>query len=190
VNPHLSRTRKETAMMRFKTVALLSLVALFNPALDALAQPGGAQDPKVGIGACLASALAARAGTAVKVELKNERGTLTYEFDIRSADGSQWDIECDGATGRITEIEEEVKGPDSAKFTAKLKVSEADARRIALAAYPGTIVEIEYEIESDGKAVYEMDIKTADGKEMKVEVDASTGQIVEANQEFWQIGIE
>ena len=69
-------------------------------------------------------------------------------------------------------------------------MSEADARKTALAAYPGDIVEVEYEIEPDGAASYEFDIKTKDGKEFKVEVDATTGKIVEANQEFYQIGKE
>lgn len=139
---------------------------------------------------CLQAALAEKNGGVVKVELKTENGVPTYEFDIETPDGKAWDIECDTKTGKISEIEQEVNNADDPLFKAKLKVSEADARKTALAAYPGDIVEVEYEIEPDGAASYEFDIKGKDGKEMKVEVDATSGKIVEANAEVYQIGKE
>jgi uncharacterized membrane protein YkoI len=159
-------------------------------ALVALPDAAAAQSPAVGVGPCLQAALATRAGEAVKLEYKLEQGVPTYEFDIRSPDGRQWDIECSGATGKIVEVEEEVPNADDPKFKAKRKVDEATARKTALAAHPGTIEEVEYEIEPDGAASYEFDIRTAKGTQMKVEVDATTGRIVEANEEFWQIGKE
>lgn len=141
------------------------------------------------LGKCISAALAKHDGTIVKVEFKAEGKSGVYEFDIESADGKAWDIECDAKSGKVTEVEEEVKA-DDAKFKAVAKVSEADAKATALVAHPGTVVETEYEIESDGKASYEFDIKTADGKEYKVEVDATTGKIVEDNLEVYQIGKE
>jgi uncharacterized membrane protein YkoI len=113
-----------------------------------------------------------------------------YEFDIESLDGRAWDIECDANTGKIIEVEEEVASAADPKFAAKAKVSEEQARRIALQRYPGEIVEVEYEIEPDGKASYEFDIPTAGGRQRKVEVDATTGEIVEDNEEIYQIGQE
>jgi uncharacterized membrane protein YkoI len=141
------------------------------------------------LGKCVKAALAKHEGTIVKVEFKSEKKSGVYEFDIQSADGTSWDIECDAKSGKVTEIEQEVKA-DDAKFKALAKVSEADAKATALAAHPGTVVETEYELESDGKASYEFDITETDGEEIKVEVDATTGKIVETSYEVYQIGKE
>jgi uncharacterized membrane protein YkoI len=141
------------------------------------------------LGKCVKAALSKRDGKIVKVEFKSEKKTGVYEFDIESADGKSWDVECDAKTGKVTEIEEEVKA-DDARFIALAKVTEAEAKATALAAHPGTVVETEYELESDGKASYEFDILEADGEEVKVEVDATTGKIVEVSYEVYQIGKE
>ena len=141
------------------------------------------------LGKCVKAALTAHEGKIVRLEMKSEDKKPMYEFDIESADGTAWDIECSVKTGKITEIEQEVKA-DDAKFKALAKVSEADAKATALAAHPGTIVETEYELEPDGKASYEFDILEADHEEVKVEVDATTGKIVETSYEVYQIGQE
>jgi len=140
---------------------------------------------------CMASALAERPGEVVKVEFKNEEGAHMYEFDIRGQDGADWDIECNAHRGLVSEVEREVDSVKHPLFASKLKVSEAQAREIALAIYPGEITEVEYEIEPTGAASYEFDIDTnIQNQEMKVEVDATSGEIVEANREIWQIGLE
>jgi uncharacterized membrane protein YkoI len=141
------------------------------------------------LGKCVKAALTKHDGKIVKLEMKSEKKTAMYEFDIESADGTAWDIECNVQTGKVTEVEQEVKA-DDAKFTAVAKVSEADAMATALAAHPGKALETEYEIEPDGKASYEFDIQEADGEEIKVEVDAATGKIVEVSYEVYQIGKE
>lgn len=141
------------------------------------------------LGKCVKAALSKHDGKIVKVELKSENKQPVYEFDIESADGTAWDVECDVKTSKIIEVEQEVKA-DDAKFKAIAKVSEADAKATALAAHPGTVVETEYEVESDGKASYEFDILEADKEEIKVEVDAVTGKIVEVDYEVYQIGQE
>ena len=138
---------------------------------------------------CVKAALTAHEGKIVKLEAKSESKKAVYEFDIESADGTTWDIECDAKTSKITEIEQEVK-TDDAKFKAIAKVTEADAKATALAAHPGTVVETEYELEPDGKASYEFDILEADKEEINVEVDATTGKIVEVGYEVYQIGKE
>ena len=147
--------------------------------------------PKVfdSLGKCVKAALTKHDGKIVKLEMKSEDKKAMYEFDIESADGTAWDIECNVKTSKITEVEQEVKA-DDAKFKAAAKVSEADAKATALAAHPGTIAETEYEIEPDGKASYEFDITEADGEEIKVEVDATTGKIVETSYEVYQVGKE
>lgn len=141
------------------------------------------------LGKCVKAALTKHEGTIVKTEFKSENKKGVYEFDIESADGTAWDVECDAKSGKVTEIEQEVKA-DDAKFKAAAKVSEADAKATALAAHPGTVMEVEYELESDGKASYEFDILEADKEEIKVEVDATTGKIVEVSYEEYQIGKE
>ena len=139
------------------------------------------------LGKCVKAALTKHEGKIVKTEFKSENKKGVYEFDIESADGTAWDIECDAKSGKIIEIEQEVKA-DEAKFKAAAKVTEAEAKATALAAYPGTVVETEYELEGDGKASYEFDILEADKEEIKVEVDAATGKILEVSYEGYQIG--
>ncbi len=141
------------------------------------------------LGKCVKAALTKKEGTIVKTEFKSENKKGVYEFDIETADGKAWDVECDAKSGKVTEIEEEVK-VDETRFKALAKVSEADAKATALAAHPGTVVEVEYELEPDGKASYEFDILEADKEEIKVEVDATTGKIVEVSYEEYQIGKE
>lgn len=141
------------------------------------------------LGKCVKAVLSKHDGKIVKLEMKSEQKTAIYEFDVESSDGTAWDIECNVKTGKVTEVEQEVKA-DDAKFKAQTKVTEADAKATALAAHPGTVAEVEYELESDGKASYEFDITEADGEEIKVEVDATTGKIVETSYEVYQIGQE
>jgi len=141
------------------------------------------------LGKCVKAALSKHEGKIVKLEFKSENKSPVYEFDVESADGTAWDIECNAKTGKITEVEEEVKA-DDARFKALAKVTEADAKATALKAHPGKVVETEYELEPDGKASYEFDILEADGEEIKVEVDATSGKIVEHSYEVYQVGQE
>ena len=140
---------------------------------------------KISLEAAQKTALAARPGKVVKVELKREKGQLIYEFDIEG-EGKAWDVEVNATTGKVNEIEQEVSSADDPLFKAKAKVSLEAAQKIALKKYPGTIKETEYEIEANGDASYEFDIVMKNGKEMKVEVDATSGKIVEASPEVWQ----
>lgn len=178
----------EINMFRLTTIATLVASAFF--ANTAMADHASIK-PKAydSLGKCVKAALTAHDGKIVKLEMKSEQKTAMYEFDIESADGTAWDIECNVKTGKVTEVEQEVK-IDDPKFKALAKVSEADAKATALAAHPGTIVETEYELEPDGKASYEFDILEADKEEVKVEVDATTGKIVEVSYEVYQIGEE
>ena len=92
-------------------------------------------------------------------------------------------------TGKLIEEEEEVDAKDP-RFASKAKVSFDDAKKTALAAYPGEVVESETAIESNGDISYEFDIKTKDGKEIEVDVDAVSGKIIETEEETYQIGID
>lgn len=170
------------------TLGVAVLAAAFT--LSAMADHASIK-PKAydSLGKCVKAALGKHDGKIVKVELKSEKKQPVYEFDIESADGTAWDVECDVKTSKIIEVEQEVNA-DDAKFKAIAKVSEADAKATALAAHPGKVVETEYELESDGKASYEFDILEADHEEVKVEVDAATGKIIEVDYEVYQVGQE
>ena len=175
-------------MYRLSVGSALITVALFSSTANA----GHETIKRVSydsLGKCVKADLDKHEGKVVKLEMKSENKKPTYEFDIESADGTAWDVECDVKSSKIIEIEQEVKA-DDAKFKALAKVSEADAKATALAAHPGTVAELEYELESDGKASYEFDITEADGEEVKIEVDAATGKIVETHYEVYQIGQE
>ena len=178
----------ESAMKRHITLATTLFIAVY--AASAYADHGSIK-PKAydSLGKCVKAALSKHDGKIIKLEMKSEQKVAMYEFDIESADGTAWDIECNVQTSKVTEVEQEVK-TDDAKFIALAKVSEADAKATALAAHPGTVVETEYELEPNGKASYEFDILEADKEEIKIEVDATTGKIVEVSYEVYQIGQE
>jgi uncharacterized membrane protein YkoI len=177
-----------------KCTIVAHVIVVTSLVMSELAMAQHPRLPKKGvtIETCILAAQAERAGKMVKLDVKLEKTRPVYEFDIERSDGTVWDVECDARTGKITEIEREVKNANDPLFKAKSKISLEQAKRIVLKAYPGTIndAEVEFEIEENGNASYEMDVLTKNGKEMKIEVDATTGKIVEANEELYQIGRE
>lgn len=142
------------------------------------------------VDACVKAAQSQLAGDIVKMEKKTEAGKSVYEFEIKGQDGSK-EFECDAATAKITESEDEVASPEDPRFKSKAKITLDQAKDIALKKHSGSIVETEFEIESNGRASYEFDIKKLDGHEVKIEIDAESGKIVEDDQkEIYQIGQE
>jgi uncharacterized membrane protein YkoI len=135
---------------------------------------------------CMKAALAKYPGKVTSLEAEIENGKPIYEFDIKIKGGKEVEVECDAATGTLLEEEMDVSRKDPA-FKSKAKISMKEAKKIALAKYPGEVVTVEYELE-DGSPIYEFDIKTADGKELEVEVSAVTGEIGETEEEVYEIG--
>ena len=136
---------------------------------------------------CMKAALAKHPGEVVSLEAEIEKGRgAIYEFDIKGADGVEWEVECAAKTGKVYEEEVDVDA-GNADFKAKAKVSVEDAKKAALAAYPGEVVTTEYELEN-GNPIYEFDIKPAKGNEIEVEVDAITGKVGETEEEIYEIG--
>jgi uncharacterized membrane protein YkoI len=152
-----------------------------------IAAPAFAHDS---LSVCTEAVLKTKAGEIVKLEVKKEGKDVVYEYDVQSSNGQSWDIECLAESGKISEIEEEVKNSADPKFSKKIKVKESDARAIALKEKPGKITDVEYEIESDGAASYEFLVIGKDGKNYKIEVDATSGKISEVSQLLYQIGKE
>lgn len=151
---------------------------------------GTAQAADQGIERCISAIHKQKAGELIKLEKLNVAGKPFYEFELRDANGFEWEFMCDVNSGKITEIESEVKSVNSQAFKRHMKVTEEDAAKIALKTYPGVIKEVEYEIEDNGDATYEFDIVNSKGVETKVEVDAATGKIIEVSTEEWEIGEE
>lgn len=168
--------------MNKKLLALLIASAFVSPALAADKHTGKLET-------CMKAALAKHPGAVISLEAELEAGKPSYEFDIKGADGKEWEIECDAKSGKLIEEEEEVDAKDP-RFTSKAKVSADDAKKAALAAVPGEVIESETSIEANGNPSYEFDIKTKDGKEMEVEVDAITGKVIETEEEIYQIGLD
>jgi uncharacterized membrane protein YkoI len=140
---------------------------------------------------CLKASLAKHPGEVLTLEAEISKGLPQYEFDIKDKDGKEWEVECLAKSGKVIEEEQEVSNAEDPSFKAKAKISQDEAKKTALAKFPGDIVESEFSIESDGSPSYEFDIKTKDGKEIEVEVDAVTGKLSEdPEEEIYQIGIE
>ncbi len=150
----------------------------------------GALAKDSGIENCIAAIQKQKSGDIIKLEKLIMSGKGVYEFEVKDANGFEWEFMCDVASGKIFETESEVESIHSKAFASKSNVTEEDAASIALKAYPGVIQEVEYEIEENGNASYEFDIVNDKGVETKVEVDAASGKIIESAIEQWEIGEE
>ncbi|HUF20055.1 MAG TPA: PepSY domain-containing protein [Burkholderiales bacterium] len=139
------------------------------------------------LGACLKAGLSAYPGKAVSVRFEIEGGKHQYEVDIKGNDGKSWEVECDAKTGKVLQVEREVKADDP-EFTSKAKVRLDAALKTALDRYPGSVMKIEYEIEKGGNVAYEFDIKSSGGRLLEVEVDAVTGELKDSEEVLWHIG--
>ena len=121
----------------------------------------------------------------MEAEIENDR--LIYEFDVKTKDGKEIEIECDAKKHTLHDYEVELKKGDK-KFTSASKISEKEAEKIALKKYNGKVVDREYSMEND-KPVYEFDIYVKNkGYEYEVEVDGVTGEILEVEKELYDIG--
>jgi uncharacterized membrane protein YkoI len=91
-------------------------------------------------------------------------------------------------SGKVIEEEKEVANADDPAFKAKARITQKEAKRVALEKCAGKMIESEFSLESDGSPSYEFDNKTKVGKEW--EVDAITSKLSEEPEGVvvWQIG--
>lgn len=136
---------------------------------------------------CIEAALAKHPGKMASMSSEIEDGKNQYEIDIKGADGSNWEVECDAKTGKIIRFEREIKD-SSPEFKDKAKLSQEAAIKAALDKYPGKILNTEYDIEDDGEISYEFIIKTDAGKTIEIEVDAVTGKLAGYEEVRYHIG--
>ncbi len=64
-----------------------------------------AAEPAIGEAEARAIALAEIAGEVYEYELERENGKALYEYEIKTSDGEMVEIEIDGETGEILEID-------------------------------------------------------------------------------------
>ena len=167
----------------------LVLVALAATFISSFAYAGSTHTGKMET--CMKAALTKKPGEVLTLEAELSGGKAQYEFDIKDKDGKEWEVECLAKSGKVIEVEQEISSADDPAFKSKAKITQDEAKKIALAKYPGEVIESEMSIEADGNASYEFDIKMANGKEMEVEVDATTGKLSEdPEEEIYQIGVE
>lgn len=164
-------------------------IALASAFMSTLAYAGNTHTGKMET--CLKAALAKHPGEVLTLEAEISKGQAQYEFDIKGKDGKEWEVECLAKSGKVIEEEQEVANADDPAFKSKAKITQDEAKKTALAKYPGEVIDSELAIESDGSISYEFDIKTANGKEIEVEIDAVTGKLAEEpEEEIYQIGTE
>jgi len=126
-------------------------------------------------------------GHIVSLEREVEDGQAVYEFDVKTKDGKELEIECNVATAELSDEEVEV-AKDDKKFTSAVKISAGEAEKIALENTPGKVTEREYAFEGD-LPVYEFDIYSEKiGHEVEVEINGVTGEIMETEIEIYDIG--
>jgi uncharacterized membrane protein YkoI len=167
-----------------KTTTLASVFVL------GLATSASGYAAEESIDSCIAAIQKQKPGAFIKLEKLDVGGKPFYEFEIKDANGVEWEFMCDANTAKITETESEAGSADDGAFKKNAKVTEKEAIDIALKAHPGTVQEVEYEIEENGDASYEIDIVSDKGVETKVEVNAANGKIIEVSTEAWEIGEE
>tara|TARA_B100000035_G_scaffold308940_1_gene314367 strand:+ start:9765 stop:10358 length:594 start_codon:yes stop_codon:yes gene_type:complete len=147
------------------------------------------KDKMTDVDKCVSAAVNKYPGHILSMEAEIENDRLIYEFDIKTKAGPEIEIECDAIKHTLHDYEVELAGNDP-KFTKAVKISEQDAKDIALAKYNGKIVDVEYSMENNTPA-YEFDIYVKDkGHEYEVEVDGLSGKILETEIEIYDIGAE
>jgi uncharacterized membrane protein YkoI len=163
----MQATKAWIATLPAATLALTAACANMEPAFA----------PKVTMEACAKAALAAKPGELVEAEGEVERGMPMFEIDIAGADGRRWEVVCDGINGRILSVREEPDESKAPRRIAATVLTEAEARKVALAVRPGEVMEVDYEIGSDGRPKYEYEIRAPDGTFWEVEIRADTGEV-------------
>jgi len=140
-----------------------------------------------GMEICANAAIDAVPGHLVQVGLKRGQSSKVWEFEVRSAEGPSFDVECADDSGKILATDRRVPSADHEEFAAAARIDAAAARKIALTAQPGAIEQVRYEVSPDGKPLYKFAIR-ADSGNFQVKVDAATGAVIGAAPQLLEIG--
>lgn len=149
----------------------------------ATAETPAVTSERVSLGTCISAALERYPGAVTERKLEVENGNPVFEIDILGAHGRVFEVECSALTGEILEAEYDELDVAVPDFMRGARVSELQARHIALNAVPGSIVETEYEVTRSGRHVYEFVVRSESGREREIEVDAVTGAVLEVGED-------
>lgn len=128
----------------------------------------------------------------LKVKLDYDDRVLEYEVEFYVGT-TEYDFDIDAVTGAIRSFDYEIDDDHETNVSGNFApsapsqgVSEADARKTALAKVPGAsdsdIRDFEADME-DGRLVYEGEIRY-NGMEYEFEIDAATGAIISWDAEY------
>ncbi|MBS4201418.1 PepSY domain-containing protein [Bacillus sp. FJAT-49732] len=130
-------------------------------------------------------------GTVTDVELEKEHGTLTYDIEVKDANGVKHDVVIDANSGKVikTETDNEKDGHDGevsdeveqAQLEKEAKITKEESTSIAQTAVNGTVTEAQLEDE-DGVVVYGIEITDSQGEKHDVKIDAKTGKVLKVEK--------
>ena len=119
-------------------------------------------------------------GTVEEIELEKENGNAFYSVEIINGKGEH-DIKVDAYTGKILKIEVENDVGRKELEVVNPKISEEQAKKIALNAVNGKVTDMEAK-KVNGVYVYEVEIQS-NGEETDVLVNMMTGKIESVESE-------
>lgn len=141
-----------------------------------------------GIERCAQAAVAAVSGQLTQVSLKRGSATRIWEFGVRQADGSHYDLECDERRGEIIATLQRLPSADDTRFADIARVDAATARERALKVRAGSIEEVRHDLRDDGLPLYRYAIVSADRQRYRVTVNGLTGEVLDAAPSVLEIG--
>ena len=170
-------------------VLAVAVVGAWSPSVSAgRLPPAEALGKMVRFETCLKAAWKEQPGRVSAAELQSQFGIPQYNFDIESSDGGKWLIECNAATGVVTEVEQ-IVGRTNPLFKDQVRISEGDVRTKVSRFFPGQVIYMQYVIEANGQAMYDFNVKIkGSDRIMKFEVNATTGEVEAPGPVLWEIG--
>jgi len=188
-NKEVSNKKVSNKKMKKVLIPVLAVAVLAGGGFtiaNAQGQAALAKQAKITQDEAINAALEKVPGTAGEVELEDEKGTIVYEIELVSTDGTEHEVEVDAQTGEVLKVEadddenEEEDSQNQDKLAKQAKITEDEAINAALEKVPGTVNEIELEVEN-GTVVYEIKVLSTDGTEQEVIVDAQTGEVLKVD---------
>ena len=185
-NKEVSNKKVSNKKMKKVLIPVLAVAVLAGGGFtiaNAQGQAALAKQAKITQDEAINAALEKVPGTVGEVELEDEKGTIVYEIELVSTDGTEHEVEVDAQTGEVLKVEadddenEEEDSQNQDKLAKQAKITEDEAINTALEKVPGTVNEIELEVEN-GTVVYEIEVLSTDGTEQEVIVDAQTGEVL------------
>ena len=125
----------------------------------------------------IASSVATGTMGEVELETVDNKQIYSVEFNaLKDGNEMEYDVHIDAETGEVLKIEREDELTKEELTLVKVKVTEEQAKQIALSTVKGEVTEVEIE-KVDGNYVYEVEI-SQENTETDVRVDVNTGQIL------------